>query len=84
MLFSAPLWAAEAETAGGALDLTGHDLGIAALLLFLIALTWCTKNLIVKLKCQLSLNGQRNNTNSMSGILFTRTSVPGMINLLPI
>jgi Na+/H+ antiporter NhaD/arsenite permease-like protein len=37
MLFSPALWAAQPEGAGGALDLTGHDLGIAALVLFLIA-----------------------------------------------
>jgi len=36
-LFSPALWAAEAETASGALDLTTHDIGIAALVLFLIA-----------------------------------------------
>jgi len=35
--FPPALWAAETESAGGALDLTTHDIGIAALVLFLIA-----------------------------------------------
>ncbi len=37
LLFSPALWAAETQAAGGALDLTGHDLGIAALVLFIFA-----------------------------------------------
>ena len=36
-LFSPTLWAAGSETAGQALDLTTHDIGIAALVLFVIA-----------------------------------------------
>lgn len=36
-LFSPALWAAEPESAREALDLTGHDIGIAALVLFLVA-----------------------------------------------
>jgi len=36
-LFAPAAWAADAHTGGGALDLTTHDIGIAALVLFVIA-----------------------------------------------